>query len=342
MKRQKILIWLPSPLGDAVMSTPALRAIRQKFKDAEICFLGNSPVKETLSGLPFNDGWVESSGGPLTLAGRLRKAGFTDAILLKNSFSCAMTVFLAGIKNRIGYARDKRSWLLTEKIQPLKNPDGTFKPAPMIDYYLKIAETLGCTIQDKELELSVSADDQQSLPEEIKYIINADCPVVILVPGGAFGPSKCWPADRYGQTAKLLREKYNAQVIVSVAPKELELKTADEICSIADNSVNLGKYKLSLGQLKAIFKNSDLVITNDTGPRHIAIALKRKLITMFGPNDPEWTHTGWQDEIQIVGTADCLPCAKPHCFQKTHICMESITVEQVMENVEKLIGKGCE
>ena len=121
MERQKILIWLPSPLGDAVMSTPALRAIRRKFKDAEICFLGNGPVKAVLSDGIFNDQWLEATGSFFSLAARLRKANFTDVILLKNSFSCALTVFLAGIKNRIGYARDRRSWLLTNRIVPLIN-----------------------------------------------------------------------------------------------------------------------------------------------------------------------------------------------------------------------------
>jgi heptosyltransferase-2 len=340
MNRQRILIWLPSPLGDAVMATPALRAIRQKYKDAEICFLGNAPVKAVLSDGSFNDRWVDAAGGPLALVARLRKAGFTDAILFKNSFSCALTVFLARIKKRIGYGRDRRSWLLTDSIATEKNPDGTFKPAPMVDYYLKIAEKLGCEIQDRNLELSINQQDAESLPPDIKNIISAERPVVILVPGGAFGPSKCWAAERYGETAKLLKEKYNAEVLVSVAPNEEELKTAEKICSIADEAINLGQFKLSLGNLKAVFSSSDLVITNDTGPRHIAIALQRKLITMFGPNDPEWTHTGYENEIQIVGSAYCLPCAKPHCFQKTHICMESITVEKVMVNVEKLIGKG--
>ena len=340
MNRQKMLIWLPSPLGDAVMSTPALRAIRQKYTDAEICFLGNSPVKAVLSDGAFNDRWIDLAGGVFNLAARLKKAGFTDAILFKNSFSCALTVFLAGIKRRIGYGRDRRSWLLTDSIVPAKDPDGKFKPAPMVDYYLKIAEKLGCEIQDRNLELSVSNENSETLPTAIKNILKADRPVVILVPGGAFGPSKCWPAERYGQTAKRLKDKYNAEVLVSVAPSEKELKAAGKICSIADGAVNLGELKLSLGNLKAVFESSDLVITNDTGPRHIAIALKRKVITLFGPNDPKWTHTGFKDEIQIVGTADCVPCAKPRCFRKTHICMESITVDEVMENVEKLIGKG--
>jgi heptosyltransferase-2 len=340
MKRRKILIWLPSPLGDAVMSTPALRAIRQKFKDAEICFLGNAPVRAVLSDGAFNDQWIDNAGGFFALAARLRKANFTDAILFKNSFSCAFTVFLAGIKNRIGYERDRRGWLLTERMAPLKNSDGSFKPAPMVDYYLKLAEKMGCEIKDRNLELSTNQADAEALPPEIKNIIDGDKPVVILVPGGAFGPSKCWAAERYGKTAELLKTKYDAQVLVSVAPNEEEHKVAEAICSLANKTINLGDFKLSLGQLKVVFSKCCLVITNDTGPRHIAIALQRKLITLFGPNDPEWTHTGHPDEIQIAGTAHCLPCAKPHCFQKTHICMESITVDKVMASVEKLIGEG--
>ena len=125
-----------------------------------------------------------------------------------------------------------------------------------------------------------------------------------------------------------------------MAPNEPELEIAETICSMSPKAINLADFKLSLGQLKAVFANVDLVIANDTGPRHIAIAFERKLITIFGPNDPEWTLTGYADEIQIVGTAYCLPCAKPHCFQKNHICMESITVDKVMKNVEKLIGEG--
>ena len=340
MKRQKILIWLPSPLGDAVMSTPALRAIRKKYKDAEICFLGNASVKAILSDGHFNNCWFDGGGGNFALTLRLRKADFTHVILFKNSFGCAFTAFLAGIKNRVGYKRDGRGWLLTDGIVPIKNPDGTFKPAPMVDYYLKIAGMLGCETRDRNLEITVSQKDAEALPVQIKNVINAEKPVVILVPGGAFGPSKCWPADRYGQTAKLLSEKYNAEVLISVAPNEQELKTAETICSVANKAVNLGELRLSLGQLKAVFAAAELVLTNDTGPRHIAIALQRKVITLFGPNDPEWTQTGHKDEIQIVGTADCQPCRKPRCFRKTHICMESITVDKVMENVEKLIGKG--
>jgi len=337
---RRILIWLPSPLGDAVLSTPALRAIREKFKDARIYFLTNQSVKEVLSPSEFNDEWIITKDDSVfKLAKRLGKYGLTDSILMKNSFGAALTVLLAGIKNRIGYARDRRSLLLTEKIKPQRYPCGTYKPSPMIDYYLKIANAIGCETSNRKMELSVDESELSSLNEKIKEMISSGKPIIILVPGGAFGPSKCWPADRFAKAAMLLKEKYDASVLVSVSPNEVERKVAENICNTAGEGViSLGEMQLSLGQLKAVFSKASLVITNDTGPRHIAIALKRKVITLFGPNDPKWTETGWQGEIQIVGTADCVPCAKPNCFQERHICMESISVDSVMSAAEKMIG----
>ena len=96
---------------------------------------------------------------------------------------------------------------------------------------------------------------------------------------------------------------------------------------------------LTIGELKALFSIADLVITNDTGPRHIAIALRRNVITLFGPNDPAWTETGWKREIKIIGQADCAPCAKKKCKKRQHECMESITVDMVCEAAEKLLSK---
>ena len=88
-------------------------------------------------------------------------------------------------------------------------------------------------------------------------------------------------------------EKYEATVILSVAPNAFEQQIGDKICRISKHRlINLGDTPLTLGELKALFSKAELVIANDTGPRHIAIALKRKLITLFGPNDPEWTQTG--------------------------------------------------
>ena len=103
--------------------------------------------------------------------------------------------------------------------------------------------------------------------------------------------------------------------------------------------INLGETPLTLGELKALFSTADLVIANDTGPRHIAIALKRKVITLFGPNDPAWTQTGYGDEIQLVADVECAPCQEPQCRMEELWCMLSISVESVCEAADKLLAK---
>lgn len=325
-------------MGDAVLATPALRAIRNHYPNSSIYFYANKVVKDILSPCRFNDHWIDQEYRcPFKIALELKKYKFTQAILLKNSFSCALSVFLAGIKSRVGYARDGRGFLLTEKLYPPKLPTGKFKPQSMVKYYLAPAAWLGCNVQDNQLELSTDPQCQQSLEEILPQIKSVDKPLFILVPGGAFGPSKCWPSEYFAKTADLLIEKYNANIVISVSPTKKEKKIASDICSATKNNlIDLSQTKLSLCQLKALFEKASLVIANDTGPRHIAIALKRKTVTLFGPNDPEWTNTGYENEIQIVTDVPCAPCQKPNCPTKNHICMKAITVEQVFAAAQKL------
>jgi heptosyltransferase-2 len=341
--RENILIWLPSPLGDAVLCTPALRALRKKFCDQNIYFLASPTVKQLLSPNIFNDQWLETeSHNSLTLARRLRRHNFSTVVLLKNSFGSALISFFAKIPQRIGYARDGRSFLLTDKIQPQRIGRGRFKPLLMVDYYLKIAEYLGCDTKDAQLQLPLEIPEKSNMPAKIQKLLSSDAPLVILVPGGTFGPSKCWHAERFARVADHLIEKYNLNVIISIAPNQIEQNIAKQIIRFATHTVHSTlDTPLSITQLKTIFAQADLVITNDTGPRHIAIALKRKLITLFGPNNPQWTETGYRDEIKIIGTAPCVPCDKPKCKQLDHTCMNSITVETVCSAADKILAGGA-
>lgn len=334
-----ILIWLPSPMGDAILSTPALRAIRQHFKSSLITFFAGSMVRRILSPGSFNDRWVEQhSKNPLATAGNLKADKFTRAVLFKNSFASALSVFLAAIPSRIGYAREGRSLLLTDKLYAPKLSNGKFKPLSMIDYYLAIASWLGADTKDRSLELLINPQSNESLRAKLPQIFNVEGPLVIIVPGGAFGPSKCWPSERFAQTADCLISEYNATVVVSVSPVPFEKQIANKICDSSKNQlINLAENPVSPGELKALFSAADLVISNDTGPRHIAIALKRKVITLFGPNDPAWTDTGYENEINIVGGAPCAPCTKPVCKMSEHLCMQAITVDMVCNAAEKLL-----
>ncbi|MBC8377926.1 MAG: lipopolysaccharide heptosyltransferase II, partial [Planctomycetes bacterium] len=287
---------------------------------------------------PFGDDWTDLEKSFWKNVKQLRAGHFDTAIILKNSFGSALALWLAGIGRRVGYAREGRSFLLTDRVNPLRNEDGAFQPTPMIDYYLKIAETLGSHIDNKKTKLSIRPEDTEAVLEILPQLKSLTGPLVIIVPGGAFGPSKLWPIERYAQLADKLYDVYHATVILSVAPIKEEVRIAESICKVAvSEPVNLGTFSLSGGQLKALYELSDLVITNDTGPRHIAIALDKPVVSLFGPNNPEWTQTGHDKEIQIIGRAPCVPCEKPVCRQSQHLCMESISVEEVFESAANFL-----
>lgn len=340
MADETIVIWLPSPLGDAVMATPALRSMRSSLDGRRILFLGSASVREVLSPTTLCDGWIQKQAGFWTTLQRLKESDCRLCVLLKNSFGSALTAWLAQVPRRIGYARDGRTWMLTESIRP-PAAKGRFIPIPAIDYYLKIAQMLGAEASDRTMELTVDPAAEIILREKLPAVTEHSGPLVILVPGGAFGPSKCWPSERFAQVADRLIEQYRATVVLSVAPNRQETQIADQICRHAKGLlIHLGRTPLGLGGLKALLACADLVITNDTGPRHIAVALKRKVVTLFGPNNPQWTQTGYTDEIQIIGTGPCVPCDKPVCKQTRHYCMESITVEQVLQATQKQLSGG--
>lgn len=324
-------------MGDAVLCTPALRALRGHFSDAQITFLANVVVKNILSPNNFCDNWIEQKGdNPFAIAKTLRPHKFTHAVLFKNSFASALTCFLAQIPVRIGYSRQGRGIFLTEKLYPARS-GGKFKPNSMLDYYLAIASWLGADTANRKLSLDIDNSDENSLIQKIPSLKESPQPLVIFVPGGAFGPSKCWLPQRFALLADRLVDKYNAKIIISVSPQEKYI--ADAICENAKNQlINLGHTPVSLGQLKSLFNKAALVITNDTGPRHIALAFKRKVVTLFGPNDPAWTDTGSADEIKVVADVPCAPCAKPQCKKEEHHCMNWITVDMVFGASEKLLG----
>jgi heptosyltransferase-2 len=339
--KEKILVWLPSPMGDTILATAALRALRVHFAQGRITYYGNSVTRHLLTPCTWHDDWLEQVS-PIKTIPLLKHQDFTEVLLFKNSFGSALTCFLAGIPTRIGYARDYRSWLLTQKLAPKRLPSGTFEPNSMVDYYLDLIASIGVPCRDRMPALEISPQDRESVKDRLPCLSDASGPLVILVPGGAFGPSKCWPASHFAQLADKLYASHKARIVVSVSPNELERKISQTIiaetaCPVTD----LGQTPLSLGQLKALFEQADLVVSNDTGPRHMAIALKRRVITLFGPNDPAWTDTGYAHEIQILAPSDCLCCQKPVCRQPERHCMNTITPDSVHQAAVKSLAQPC-
>jgi heptosyltransferase-2 len=293
----RLLVVCPSWLGDCVMATPTLRRLREGLPGAFIGILVRPGMDELLGGLPYFDEVhvARASGvmGPKFVAAKVRPRRYDCAVLLTNSFSTALTVRIAGIPRRIGYDRDARGLLLTDRLPALRRGSGGFAPVPAVSYYLRAADHLLGRAHDPEdlggrLELAVSEREEQAAAEILRRAgVGADEPRVLLNPGGN-NPAKRWPADRYALIARGLHER-GLRVLINGSPGEAEL--VDEIVRVSgvERVVALPRAGVTIGSLKALVRGAKLMVTNDTGPRHIAAAFGVRLVTLFGPTDHRWT-----------------------------------------------------
>lgn len=351
--RQRILVVQPSWVGDAVMATPTLRALRELYPNAEISYLLKRYVKEMYTGMPWADRLItyrtgktkgKAGKGLFDLALRLRKGKFDMAVLLPNSFKSALLCKTAGIPKIVGYERDGRGFLLSDKLVPMKEK-GKFIPNPIVKYYLGIANYLGSGSRNITLELFVTDSERKEaeavltragLPTHLERPgASGGGPLVILNPGANYGEAKCWQPEKFAAVADALVKSRNATILVSGAPKERRI--LDEVMKrITTRAIDLSKLGMSLGALKEITRRADLMITNDTGPRHIAAAFGVPVITVFGPTHQEWTEIYFEAERKIAVPVFCGPCQKKKC-PLDHRCMKLVTPEMVMEASAELL-----
>ena len=334
----RLLIVLPSWVGDVVMATPALRALRHRFPESEITCLLKPYVRPVLDDAPWHDRLTPSdSRSPLALAARLRRHRFDAAVLLPNSFRSALTCALAGIGRRVGYARDGRGMLLTDRLRPARE-GRRFVPVPMIDYYLALAGRLGAEVSDRRMELFTSDEDERRADRLLREagVDDPGRPLVLLNPGAAnHGDAKLWPAERFAAVADALIDRHNAAVLVNGSPKERAL--LDRVHAAARHPlIDLPALGGDLALLKSIARRCRLVLTNDTGARHIAVATGAPTLSLFGPTDPEWTRLDADHERILRANQDCPACHTPG-KRHSHTCMSAIEVDTVLHAAEDML-----
>jgi heptosyltransferase-2 len=244
------------------------------------------------------------------MAARLRARRFDAALILPNSFSSALIAALTRAPVRIGYARDARAPLLTHPLHAPRRRDlapfsesrtnpGAWAPVPALDYYHAIAARFLDTLRipappPGPLELATTPSEERAASELLLRAgldpeSERDAPLVLLNPGGN-DPAKRWPIDRFAAVADALARDHRARILISGSPAEAPLTAAlRDRCADPHRTLNLGPLGLTLGSLKAVLRRCDLMITNDTGPRHIAAAFGVPVITLFGPTDHRWT-----------------------------------------------------
>jgi heptosyltransferase II len=346
---RRVLVVLPSWLGDAVMATPTLRALRGLCPESHITALVKHNLRPVVDGVPWVNRVITirpkrrgmADGRRAALFGLARRIGagnFDAAILLPNSFRMALLVRMAGIPRRIGYDRDGRGGLLTDRLLPRRISGRRFLPMPTRDYYLGIARFLGASDPDPTMQIFTRADDDQRADQLLSnagYQPAGGRPLVLINPGANYGDAKIWPPDRFVAVADRCATEFGAVIAVSGSPKERPI--LDQVIGTAKHAIlDLPKMGVDLRLLKSVVKRATLMITNDTGPRHIAAAMGLPVVTIFGPTDPAWSETHFEAERQVMVQVFCGPCQKKHC-PLDHRCMTLIGPDMVFARAAELL-----
>ena len=334
-----ILIRGTNWIGDAVMTLPAVHAIRNTFPEARIAILAKPWVAEIFNLCPDVDEVIvfQSPGihsgiaGKLRLAKELKARKFDVAILLQNAIEAAIITWLAAIPVRAGYNSDGRGLLLTHSVQRTE----AVRRVHQIQYYLEMVKSLGCRSAEADVHLH-PGNEYDNLSEKIlsEHGIGREGLIVGLAPGAAYGPAKRWLPERFAAVSDRLIEDISAQVILFGSNEDR--KIVDLVQQHANHRfINLAG-KTNLKEAIAAISRCSLFISNDSGLMHIAGALNIPTVAIFGSTNPVTTSPVGDRSVVIYKGASCSPCLKDTC-PTDFKCMEMISVEEVCETARGLL-----
>ncbi len=343
----KILVRATNWVGDAVMALPALEAIRQRELRAHIAVLARPWVAELYRDLGFADqlivfdhaGRHAGIGGVEQLARELRRERFDVALLLQNAFQAAWVAWRAGIPRRIGYARDRRSWLLTQAVEL---PQAGEIPSPEPYYYLELLRRAGWLEQLPQLSgVTLRAGDEARRNGENKLRAagaREGSRRVVIAPGAAFGAARCWPVERYAALADRAAAELDADVVLVGSAADRD--TAQRIAAAMRSRAILLAGQTTIGELPGVLRACSAFVGNDSGAMHVAAAVGLPVVGVFGPTDPQATAPLSNRLTVVREAAECSPCLLRVC-PVDHRCMTRIAVERVFDALRaSLLGYG--
>jgi heptosyltransferase-2 len=327
-------------IGDAIMTTPAIRAIRKKFPHAQITLLAKPWVAPVFQYSPHIDnimqydsnGYHAGLNGKIQLIKDIRNQNFDTAILLQNAIEAAILVFGAGIKRRVGFNTDARGVLLTHAVPISK----AIKSIHQTRYYVKMLESAGIPNAGLDLELFIGTSDSLSAYRYLQKInASPDIRWIGMNPSATYGTAKQWFPKRFAQLADRIAKNYHASILIFGGPKDKQL--GEQVCEMMQTpAVNLAG-QTTLGMAMALIQKCHAFVTNDSGLMHIACALQTPLIAIFGSTNPITTGPIGNMSHIIQVKAPCSPCLLTDCPKKHHICMDAVSVDMVYQKLEELL-----
>jgi heptosyltransferase-2 len=350
---RRIIVRGTNWVGDAMMTLPALRELKRLFPHAHITLASRSWAKGLFIGAEFVDELLIHEGRGLRSFFKQvriwRKGQFDLAILLTNSFESGLVAALAGIPVRIGYASDGRARLLTH---PIELPEWR-STRHEIFYYLRIVAGLEWLFTQQQTFLDVqpnaSLEVSADRKDEARYLlrrqgVREDRPVIALCPGSINSRAKRWPAESYAVLADRCIDTLGAQILL-LGSKE-ELQVSRRVADRMHNKPIVLTGQTDIADVVAVLSIADMLITNDTGPAHIAAALGRPTLVIFGPTNPLTTRPFSPFAEIIQHPPECAPCMLRDC-PIDHRCMTAITPDEVFARARELLtnklpGAACE
>ncbi len=336
---QKIVVRATNWVGDAVLMTPSLEALRKTFPHAQITVLANPWVLPLLVNHPAVDrtmiidkggGLLHSIGVLTRIISRLRNERFDLAVLFQNAFEAAILASMGGVRYRIGYNTDGRGFLLTHKVIL----DERILGVHQVEYYLGLIEAMGWHVEGREPSLFLNGEDIESTSRMLSSHDIANHHFIVgFNPGATYGSAKRWPEERFAIIGDWAAERWNARVMLfgSSRERDIGLRISQGMHHDPINLCGL----TTLGQAMALIKRCNFFLTNDSGLMHIAAAFHVPLVALFGPTN-HLTTGPMSGNAKIVRHAlDCSPCLKETC-PLDHRCMLSIEPDEVWNTMESL------
>ncbi len=333
---------MPNWVGDLVMATPILSELRRHFPDAEItamCFERVAPLLEhdrdidNLFTFSRPTIWMKRDQRRNLIA-TLRAREYDLALLLTNSFSSAFWFWVSRIPQRIGFRADRRSLLLTRSIDPPKE----IETQHQVETNKSLLPLLGIASSSSSPRLHLTPEERTLSRERLTQLgIPPDAPVIAINPGAAYGSAKCWLPERFQEVTKALLEDPRLCVLYFGDASQLSL--VRQITAPFSSRVFSLAGSTTLRELTALISEVDLLLTNDSGPMHIAAALGTPLLSLFGSTSPIKTGPYGQPALSVLQKkVACAPCYLRECPTDFR-CMKRISASEVHERLLSLLNK---
>jgi heptosyltransferase-2 len=350
---ERIVVRGTNWVGDAMMTLPALRELRRLFPEAHITLATRSWAKGLFNGAEFIDELqIHDGRGLRSFFQQVRSwrlGQFDLAVLLTNSIESALVAALARIPVRVGYDAQGRAYLLTH---PIALPEWRSSKHEVF-YYLRIIAGIEWIFTRQQTFLDVQPDASlevsEARKEEARYLlrrqgVTEERPVIALCPGSINSRAKRWPAENYAVLADRCVDTLKAQILLLGSKDELEV--SQRVADRMHNKPIVLTGQTDIAEAVAVLSIADLLVTNDTGPAHIAAALGRPTLVIFGPTNPLTTRPFSPFAEIIRHPPDCAPCMLRDC-PIDHRCMTAITPDEVFSHAQALLGnknkpEGCE